>query len=64
MEYNKTYLLFADDFFYFLDNNTRKSIPLSYFEEKAHIILEKYSPRLDYLKIVKEYMEVKYGKEK
>ena len=63
MEYNKTYLLFADDFFYFLDNNTRKSIPLSYFEEKGHIISEKYSPRLDYLKIVKEYMEVKYGKE-
>ena len=64
VEYNKTYLLFADDFFYFIDNNIRKSIPLSYFEEKAHIILEKYSPRLDYLKIVKEYMEVKYGKEK
>ena len=26
--------------------------------------MEKYSPRLDYLKIIKEYMEVNDGKEK
>ena len=64
IEYNKTYLLFAKDFFEFLDNNDRKSIPIEYFQEKGHEIMEKYSPRLDYLKIVKEYMEVNYDKEK
>ena len=62
--YNKTYLLFAKDFFYFLDNNERKSIPYEYFEEYGYEIKEAYSPRLDYLKIVNEYMEDNYGKEK
>lgn len=64
VEYNKTYLLFAKDFFDFLDNSDRKSIPIEYFQEKGYEIMEKYSPRLDYLKIVKEYMEVNYEKEK
>ena len=64
VEYNKTYLLFAKDFFDFLDNSDRKSIPIEYFQEKCYEIMEKYSPRLDYLKIVKEYMEVNYDKEK
>ena len=63
IEYNKTYLLFAKDFFNFIDNNERKSIPYDYFKEKGYEIEEKYSPRLDYLKIIKEYMEVYYGKE-
>ena len=58
VEYNKTFLLFAEDFFSYIDNNTRKSIPYEYFLEKAHEIKEKYSPRLDYLEIIKEYMEV------
>lgn len=57
IEYNKTYLLFAKDFFYFLDNNERKSIPIEYFNEKGYEIKEKYSPRLDYLEIIKKYME-------
>ncbi len=62
-EYNKTYLLFASDFFNFIDNNERKSIPYDYFKEKGYEIEEKFSPRLDYLKIIKKYMEVNYGKE-
>lgn len=63
-EYNKTYLLFAKDFFDFIDNIDRKSIPIEYFKEKGYEIIEKYSPRLDYLKIVKEYMEGNHVKEK
>lgn len=58
IEYNKTFLLFAKDFFSYIDHNTRKSIPYEYFLEKGHEIFEKYAPRLDYLKIIKEYMEV------
>ncbi len=49
---NKTYLLFINDLISFIDNNTRVSIPLSYFEEKAYIIKEGFNPRLDYLKII------------
>ena len=63
-KYNKTYLLFAKDFFEFLDLNQRKSIPIDYFEDKGYEIKELYSPRLDYLKIVKEYIEVNNEKEK
>lgn len=55
---NKTFLLFASDFFSYIDDTSRKSIPYEYFIEKGHEIKEKYSPRLDYLKIIKEYMEV------
>ena len=58
MEHNKTFLLFANDFFTFIDNTKRKSIPYEYFLDKGHEIKEKYSPRLDYLEIIKEYMEV------
>ena len=57
VEYNKTYLLLAKDFFDFIDNTDRKSIPIEYFEEKGYIIKEKYSPRLDYLEIINKYME-------
>ena len=60
--YNKTFLLFADSFFKFIDNNERKSIPIDYFEKEGHLIKEKYSPRLDYLELIKEYMEGKYEK--
>ncbi len=61
--YNKTYLLFGEDFFSFLNSNKRKSIPIEYFQKKGHEILEKYSPRLDYLEIIDKYLEVTYVKE-
>lgn len=65
IEHNKTYLLFAKDFFKYIDMNSKKSIPYNYFEEKGYEIKEKYNPRLDYLEIVdkylKEYLEVKNG---
>jgi len=51
---NKTYLLFIEDLLYFIENNERVSIPLSYFESHAHIIKEGINPRLDYLKILDE----------
>ena len=59
-----TYLLMAKEFFDFIDNSSRKSIPLSYFQEKAYLIKNKLQPRVDYLEIIDEYMEVSHGKEK
>lgn len=56
---NKTFLLFGNDLITFIKKEDRKSIPISYFTEKCKTIELKYSPRLDYLKIIKEYMEVK-----
>lgn len=49
---NTTYLLFIDDLISFIDNNSRVSIPLSYFNENGCIIKEGFNPRLDYLKII------------
>lgn len=49
---NKTYLLSAKDFIYFIDNESRKSIPLEYIEENGYEIKDKYIKRVDYLEIV------------
>lgn len=49
---NKTFLLEAKKLIDFIENEKRKSIPFSYFEQNAHIIKEKYQPRLDYLSVV------------
>jgi len=54
----KTYYLTAKDFLNYIDNTTRKSIPIEYFEEKAYPIEEKYIPRLDYIKIIEKITEV------
>lgn len=62
--HNKTFILPGEKLLDFVNNSERKSIPYNYFKEKGYEIEEKYSPRLDYLKIIKEYMEVNYDKEK
>ena len=49
---DKTYLLMGKDFLNYIDQNTRKSIPISYFEDKAYLLKEKLAPRLDHLKII------------
>lgn len=49
---NETYLLKGEDFIDFITSNTRKSIPFTYFKEKAYLIKDTYLPSVDYLKIV------------
>lgn len=49
---NKTFLLLGSDLISFIANNTRKSIPLEYFNNNAYLIEERYIPRVDYLKII------------
>ena len=49
---NKTYLLMGKDLIDFINNNKRKSIPISFFETKGYFIDFKYTPRLDYIKII------------
>lgn len=57
---NLNYLLLEQDLISFIQNNDKKSIPLSYFEEKAYVIKEKYTPRLDYLSIIDSIYGGKY----
>ncbi len=51
---NKIYYLKGEDLINFISNTDRKSIPLSYFEEKGFILKERINPYIDYLKIVDE----------
>lgn len=51
---NKTFLLFGEDLLNFINENERKSIPISYFMDKCNSIELKYNPRLDYIKLLKE----------
>ena len=49
---NKTFLLPIETLTKFLEESTRKSIPLSYFEKNGYIINDKYNPRVDYLEVL------------
>lgn len=49
---NETYLLPAKELLDFLNNTSRKSIPISFFKSNAYIIKDGYRPRIDYLKII------------
>lgn len=49
---NTTYFLEAKYLLEFLENNSRKSIPVAYFEKRGYILQEKFNPRLDYLRII------------
>lgn len=49
---NKDYIIDGKDLINFIDNNNRKSIPITYFEENCYKLEIKYAPRLDYIKIV------------
>jgi recombination protein U len=49
---DKTYYLDGNDLIDFINVSQRKSIPISFFEEKGYIIKPKFNPRVDYLEIV------------
>ena len=50
--FSTTFLLPGEILLDFLKTTTRKSIPYSFFVDNCHEIKLKYSPRLDYLKII------------
>lgn len=55
---NKTYILYIEDLLDFMDNEERKSIPVSIFDEKGILLKEGINPRYDYLKVIDE--RIKY----
>lgn len=59
---NKDYILMGKDFIEFLKDNDRKSIPLSYFEEKGYLLELSYIPRIDYLKVIDNILGGTNGK--
>lgn len=52
---DKTFLFKTKYLEEFLNNNSRKSIPLSFIEEKGFLIKTRYNPRIDYIKAVDNY---------
>lgn len=56
---DKTYYLTGEDFIDFLEKETRKSIPIHYFDEKGFILKNTFRPQIDYLKVVDKILEVK-----
>ncbi len=46
------YLITGEDLITFIENSERKSLPLSFLEEKAYIIKERINPQIDYLNII------------
>ncbi|MDO5569172.1 MAG: Holliday junction resolvase RecU [bacterium] len=54
---NETYLLFAKELIEYINKTDKASIPYNYIKDKGHIVEIKYSPRLDYLKIIEEKLE-------
>lgn len=58
VKHNKIFLLTGENLFAFIDENSRKSIPIEYFEKHGYEIKPKFNPRIDYLSIVdKIYFE-------
>lgn len=49
---NEIYLLMIQDLLFFIENNKRVSIPISFFKDKGYILKEGFNPRLDYLKLL------------
>jgi len=49
---NNIYYLDGKDIINFIENETRKSIPISYIEDHGYIIEQKIRPRLNYLYIL------------
>lgn len=56
---NETYILLGNDLLEFINNTTRKSIPIDYFRQKGFLLDIKYTPRLDYIKIIDKIINVK-----
>ena len=51
-ELNETYYLGIKELVEFLKNEERKSLHLSFFNEKDILIKDSFNPRIDYLKII------------
>lgn len=56
--YNKTYLLMANDFLFFIDNMKKKNIPKEYFEQKGYLIKDKFIKKTDYLEIIDKMEDI------
>ena len=41
----------------YINNNERKSIPYDFFKNNTHKLQIKYTPRIDYIKVIESLVE-------
>jgi recombination protein U len=51
---NKTFLLKGETLINFVNDNKRKSIPITLYEENGYVIKEAFTPRLNYISIIED----------
>lgn len=54
---NETYYLETKNLINFIENETRKSIPIDYFKKNAHLIKNKYNPLVDYIEVINDILK-------
>ena len=55
----EAYVLMGEDLISFIKTYDRKSIPLDFFKSQGYFIELKYTPRLDYIKIIDKIINLK-----
>ena len=49
---NETYYLDGEKLMNFIEHQSRKSIPIEYFQTEGYLLKDKFQPRVDYLEII------------
>lgn len=54
---NEDYLIMGDTLLDYINNNERKSIPYDFFKNNTYKLQIKYTPRIDYIKVIESLVE-------
>lgn len=58
---NMTFLLTTEKLLKYMEETSKKSIPVDFFKQEGYLIKDGYTPRIDYLKIVDELIGGKHN---
>ena len=56
-----TFLLTTEKLLKYMEETSKKSIPVDFFKQEGYLIKDGYTPRIDYLKIVDELIGGKHN---
>lgn len=54
---NEDYLIMGGDILDYINKMTRKSIPIDYFRNNTYRLYLKYTPRIDYIKVIESLVD-------
>ncbi|MBR6136907.1 MAG: Holliday junction resolvase RecU [Bacilli bacterium] len=58
---NMTFLLTTEKLLKYMEETSKKSIPVDFFKQEGYLIKDGYTPRIDYLKIIDELIGGKHN---